>query len=50
VGQRGHNKNRGLYFFYGKENEDRQLGTGFFVHHRIVLAVRRVQFVSDIDR
>jgi hypothetical protein len=26
-------------FFYGKENENYQLGTRFFVHHRIVLAV-----------
>jgi len=30
-------------FFNGKEKENHQLGTGFFVHHRIV----RVEFVSD---
>jgi exonuclease III len=26
-------------FFYGAVNEDRQLGTGFFVHKRIISAV-----------
>jgi hypothetical protein len=32
-------------FFYGKRDENNGLGTVFFVHKRIISAVKRVEFV-----
>jgi hypothetical protein len=36
-----------IYFFYGKVNEIHELVTCFFVHKRIISAVKRVEFISD---
>ena len=37
------------YYIFSKEKgkENRKLGIGFFVHHRIVSAANRAEFVSD---
>jgi hypothetical protein len=44
----GGNEPAGEYmFFYGRGNENHELGTGFFVHKRIMSAVKRMEYVSD---
>jgi hypothetical protein len=34
-------------FFYGKEKENHQLGTAFYVDRRMISAVKRVEFLKN---
>jgi hypothetical protein len=47
MGGQWHRTSRRIHMLYGKGNENDELGTGFFVHKRIILAVKRVEFVND---
>jgi hypothetical protein len=47
MGGQRHHTSREYTFFYGKGNENHELGTWFFVHKRIISAVKRVEFVND---
>jgi exonuclease III len=47
MGGRWHQTCGRIHIFYGKGNENHELGTGFFVHKRIISAVKRVESVSE---
>jgi hypothetical protein len=47
MGQRWHLTSRRIYTFYGKGNENHELGTCFFEHKRSISAIKMVEFVSD---
>ena len=46
-GQDRHRTRRELHFFSGQGNKSHQLGTGLFVHHRVVIVVKGVEFVGE---
>ena len=46
MGQKGNRKSRELIFFLWKRKRKSSIENGIFVHHRIVSAVKRIEFVS----
>jgi hypothetical protein len=47
MGEQWHRTSRKIHILYGNGNENHELGTGFFVHKRIISAAKRVEFVGD---
>jgi hypothetical protein len=47
MGGRWHRTCRRTHIFYGKGNGNHELGEDFFVHTRIISAVKRVEFIND---
>jgi hypothetical protein len=47
MGDMRHRTSRRMYICYSKQNDNYELGTGFFVHKKSISAFRRVEFVSD---
>jgi hypothetical protein len=47
MGWQWHHTSRRIHILYDKGNENHELGIGFFVHKRIISAVKRVEFVND---
>jgi hypothetical protein len=47
IGEKGALYEQGLHFFMEKETKIINLEQDFFVHHRIISAVKRIEFVSD---
>jgi hypothetical protein len=43
MGGQWHRTSRGIHLFCGKENENHEVGTGFFVCRKIISAVKRVE-------
>jgi hypothetical protein len=41
------NLRESTHFSMERGNENHELGTGFFVHKRIISAVKRVELISD---
>jgi hypothetical protein len=47
MGGQWHRTSRGIHIFLRKGEWNHELVTGYFVHKRIISAVKRVEFVND---